>query len=152
MAVRSTIPPDWPDRVRLVGVELDVDPGGSARVTVSLALPGSPDDAPDGVGTGWGLGHREGRMRAASAATLEALGALGGGRLRITLRGIRAFRAFDTHLVAVSITAEADGEEYRLIGSVGAPEGDLVRGTAMAVLDAVNRVVHRHILSADARS
>ncbi len=152
MALPSTTPPEWPDRVRLVGVDLDVDPGGSARVTVSLALPGSPDGALDGVGTGWGLGHREGLMRASSAATIEALEALGEGRIRLELRGIRAFRAFDTHLVAVSVTARADGDEYRLIGSVGAPGGDLVRGTAMAVLDAVNRVIHRHILSTDSRT
>lgn len=36
---------------------------------------------------------------------------------------------------------EGRGEPYRLIGTVAAPEEDLVRGTVMAVLDAANRVV-----------
>jgi hypothetical protein len=138
--------PAWRDRLRLVDVELQVDAGGSARVSVELGLPGSPDEEPDGVGNGWGLGHREGRMRAAADATLEALAAISGGQLRFELRGIRAFRAFDTHLVAISILAHAPGEDYRLIGSVAAPGGDLVRGTAMAVLDAVNRVLDRHLI------
>ncbi len=138
--------PAWRDRLRLVDVELHVDAGGSTRVSVQLALPGSPDDAPDGMGSGWGLGHREGRMRAAADAALEALAAIGGGRLDFELRGMRAFRAFDTHLVAVSIHARAPGEEYRLIGTVAAPGGDLVRGTVMAVLDAVNRILDRHVI------
>jgi hypothetical protein len=152
MSEHDVSAPSWRDRLRLVDVELQVDAGGSARVSVELALPGSPPGSPDGVGNGWGLGHREGRMRAAADATIEALSAISGGRLSFELRGMRAFRAFDTHLVAVSIHARAPGEEYRLIGSVAAPGGDLVRGTAMAVLDAVNRVLDRHVIRPESGS
>jgi hypothetical protein len=147
MTTSDASSPAWRDRLRLVDVALHVDAGGSARVTVRLALPDSSNTEPDGVGTGWGLGHREGRMRAAADAALEALGQVCGDRLELNLRGIRAFRAFDTHLVAVAITAVAPGEDYRLIGTVAAPDDDLVKGTVMAVLDGVNRVIDRHVIT-----
>lgn len=42
--------------------------------------------------------------------------------------------------------AWSEREPYRLIGTVAAPEEDLVRGTVMAVLDAANRVVEGYAL------
>ena len=82
-------------------------------------------------------------MRAAVEATVRALAPLCEGRLRLELRGVRSLRAFDAVLVIVSLLArpEAGDVPYRLIGSVAAPDEDLVRGTVMAVLDAVNRVM-----------
>ena len=149
MSKQEVQAPRWRERLRLVEVAQEVDPSGNARVEVRLALPGSPDDRPDGVGKGLGLGHREGRMRAASEAALEALTQVARGRLAFELRGMRAFRAFDTHIVAVSLFARAPGEEYRLLGSVAAPDGDLARGTVMAILDGVNRVLDGHLLLSD---
>jgi hypothetical protein len=82
-------------------------------------------------------------MRAAVEATVRALAPLCDGRLRLELRGVRSLRAFDAVLVIVSLIArpEAGDVPYRLIGSVAAPDEDLVRGTVMAVLDALNRVM-----------
>lgn len=82
-------------------------------------------------------------MRAAVEATIRALAPLCEGQLRLELRGVRSLRAFDAVLVIVALLARPEPGEvpYRLIGSVAAPDEDLIRGTVMAVLDAVNRVM-----------
>jgi hypothetical protein len=152
--------PAWRERVQLLDVVLVVTPNGGSEVTVRLGVPGGEQF----TGQGAGLGHREGTMRAAVDATLRALTPLCDGRLRLELRGVRSMRAFDALLMIVALTArvvsDADSDEesargsdrYRLIGTVAAPEEDLVRGTVMAVLDAANRVVEGYALIPGGRS
>ncbi|CAN5697215.1 hypothetical protein BH23GEM11_BH23GEM11_08360 [soil metagenome] len=146
--------PAWRERVELLDVILVVTPSGGSEVTVRLGVPGGERF----TGQGAGLGHREGTMRAAVDATLRALTPLCDDRLRLELRGVRSMRAFDALLMIVALTArvvtDSDSDEesalgsdrYRLIGTVAAPEEDLVRGTVMAVLDAANRVVEGYAL------
>ncbi|TVP47878.1 MAG: hypothetical protein EA350_04100 [Gemmatimonadales bacterium] len=157
---KSTPLPAWRERVELLDVVLVVTPNGGSEVTVHLGVPGGERF----IGQGAGLGHREGTMRAAVDATLRALTPLCDGRLRLELRGVRSMRAFDALLMIVALTAtvvsdpDSDGDSipggdrYRLIGTVAAPEEDLVRGTVMAVLDAANRVVEGYALIPEARS
>lgn len=131
--------PVWRDRLHLVDVVQVVTPSGGSEVAVHLRA----SDGTQSSGQGAGLAHREGTLRAAGEATLRALAPLCEGRLRLELRGVRSLRAFDAVLVIVSLLARPEGGEmpYRLIGSVAAPNDDLVRGTVMAVLDALNRVM-----------
>ncbi len=162
MPTHEPILPHWRERIQLLKVELVVTQSGGSEVTVHL---GTPSGATF-TGHGAGLGHREGTMRATVEATLRALAPLCGDRLHLSLRGTRSLRAFDALLVIVALNARTGpggagrppfdppgdrrGSEaptiYRLIGTVAAPEEDLVRGTVMAVLDAANRVVEGYAL------
>lgn len=151
--------PHWRERIQLLRVEFVVTQSGGSEVTVLLGTPSGEEFR----GQGAGLGHREGTMRATVEATLRALAPLCGDRLHLSLRGTRSLRAFDALLVIVALNARtgparaeasrfdrpgpsSGGSHYRLIGTVAAPEEDLVRGTVMAVLDAANRVVEGYAI------
>lgn len=95
-------------------------------------------------GSSTGLDTPEGRVRAGAVSTLEAAGGVLTGGLELELRGIKVVRAFDSHVVLVSLRGRSDSGQYELIGSTTAPEGDLVEGGVLAVLDAINRILEKY--------
>lgn len=116
---------------------------------------------PDGrccarVRLGWTLGRTfegewegtqtlEGEVRAAAHAALPAVSQATGGRLVFELRGVKAFRAFDSWLVIVSLEGRSDSETRRLLGSYPCPDDNTARGAVIAVLDATNRMVEPYL-------
>ena len=90
----------------------------------------------------------EGDLRAAAAATLDALHGASGTAHRFTLLGVKNVRAFDQHVLLVQLgvaapagAAAGDGPT-RLVGCAAAAE-DLMRAAVFAVLNASNRVLWR---------
>jgi hypothetical protein len=87
----------------------------------------------------------EGEIRAAALAALPAVAQATGGRLSFELRGVKAFRAFDSWLVVVSLEGRSDTEIRRLLGSYPCPDDNTARGAVIAVLDATNRMVEPYL-------
>lgn len=87
----------------------------------------------------------EGEIRAAALATLPPVSQATGNRLTFELRGAKAFRAFDSWVIVVSLNARSDSETRRLMGSYPCPDENTARGAVMAVLDATNRIMERYL-------
>jgi hypothetical protein len=85
-----------------------------------------------------------GDLRAAAAATLDALHRASRTEHRFSLMGVKSVRAFDRHVVLVQVglaaAAGSAGRPTQLVGSAFA-DGDLMRATVLAVLNASNRVL-----------
>jgi hypothetical protein len=82
-------------------------------------------------------------LRVAAEAALRALEQFAEGELAFELIGVKAIRAFDANVVIVSVANRKAGPQ-RLLGSC-LVEGDPVRGAAVAVLSATNRVMGNFI-------
>ena len=76
-------------------------------------------------------------------ASLATVHQIAGGVVEAELVGVKAVRAFDAWVVIASVRATAQGRDYRLIGAKACDEDDLTRGAAIAVLDALNRVLEK---------
>lgn len=137
-----TSPAPYPDtpRLRVDRVDYAAGPDGTGSVEVQLSWRDRR-----WAGHGRGLMTREGDLRMGADATLEAVASSTDGRFAPTLGGIKAIRAFDAWLVIVSLEVDVDGEHLRLLGAQAADGGDLVRGSVLAVLDALNRVLERQL-------
>lgn len=130
------------ERPRLRVAQVDYRPGADGRGDVDVTL---EHGGRRWTGTGRGLTTREGHLRMGAEATLGAVTDSTAGSFRPELGGIKALRAFDSWLVIVSIEVDDAGRHLRLLGAEAAEGGNLVRGAVLAVLDAVNRVLERHL-------
>lgn len=124
------------DRPRFTDFRFQRLPNGRCRATVTL---GWRDRNPI-EGTADGVTSPSGELRCAAEACINAL-AEGHAERRFELLGVKAIRAFDANVVIVSLGTQ-NGSNQRLVGSVLASE-DVVRGAALAVLHATNRVITR---------
>ena len=129
-----------PPRIRFVALRVSRAASGRCRAEVEL-------EAVDGrtvVGAADVQAIAEGDLRAAAAATLDALhqaGPAGTAAPRFTLLGVKSVRAFDQHVLLVQVGVEPGvGRPARLVGSAFA-DADLMRATVLAVLNASNRVL-----------
>lgn len=136
----SASPPASGPRLRLLRVERVPSPDGYARARVALEWNGERH-----VGEAQGVLTREGDLRTGAEATLKAVTAATGGRLRLGLIGIKAVRAFDSWIVICSVEARGGERHWKLIGARSTDAEDMVRGAATAILDALNRVVELHL-------
>jgi hypothetical protein len=127
-------------RVRFDRVEHYRFPDGRARIMVHLEWEGQMH-----VGTAIGVDTLEGGLRSCAQATLEAALRATGHPLRLNLGGIKAVRAFDAWIVICVIRGESESRSYQLLGSCAAPGEDTVRGAAISVLDALNRVLEKYV-------
>ncbi|MSR36072.1 MAG: hypothetical protein EXR95_05425 [Gemmatimonadetes bacterium] len=59
--------------------------------------------------------------------------------------GINLVREFDAWIVITALRATSSERSYRLLGSSEAPGDDTTRGSALSVLDAVNRVLQKYL-------
>jgi len=129
------------ERLRFAFLEYEDFPNGRCRARVVLEWTGEVRFE----GTSEGTSTMEGGLRAGAEATLLAAGRAAGEEVTLSLRGVKAIRAFDTWLVVVSVLGKSDKETYRLMGAYPCPDDDRVRGAAMAILDATNRVLSRFV-------
>lgn len=85
-----------------------------------------------------------GDIRLGAEAAIRALEIFTEGRLRFELIGVKIVRAFDANIVITSLIQNGDDGPDRLLGCYLA-EGDQVRGAALSVLNATNRVLGNFI-------
>ncbi len=129
------------ERLRFESLHYEDFPDGRCRARVVLEWTGGVrfEGASEGTST------LEGKLRAGAQATLQAASRAAGKEVSLSLRGVKAIRAFDAWLVVVSVLGKSDKETYRLMGAYPCPDDDTVRGAAMAILDATNRVLSRFV-------
>lgn len=127
-------------RLRVARIERSPSPEGYATVRVGLDLRGERH-----TGESQGVLTREGDLRSGAEATLRAVASATAGKIRFSLLGIKAVRAFDSWIVITSVDARADDQHYKLIGARTVQAEDMVHGAVLSVLDALNRVVELHL-------
>lgn len=125
-------------RLRFLELRFHPFPDGEGRVSVRMEWRGEEIE-----GESRGIATREGLLRMAAAASLDTVRRMAGDALEAELRGVKAVRAFDAWVVIVSVRARAGERDYRLLGAKACDEEELTRGSAIAVLDALNRVLEK---------
>lgn len=135
-------------RLRFESFEVEDFPNGRCRARVVLEWTGEVRFE----GTSEGSSTLEGGLQVGAQATLQAASKAAGEEVSLSLRGVKAIRAFDAWLVVVSVRGRSDKETYRLLGAYPCPGDDTVRGAAMAILDATNRVLPRFIREEEVRA
>jgi hypothetical protein len=124
-------------RVKFAGLDRIAD-RGDVRIRVTLEW--------DGVlhhGEAVNEGGELIELRTAAAAALNALENLLGELLHIKLVGVKQVKAFDAELMVVALYRTGESPQ-RLVGSVSAA-GDPRRAAAIAVLNALNRVLGNYL-------
>ncbi len=126
-------------RLRFLEVVFEPRPDGRAKVSVRMEWRGREIQ-----GDAEGIATREGDLRMGAQASLETIHQVAAGVVEAELVGVKAVRAFDAWVVIASVRARAGEREYRLLGAKACDdEGELMRGSAIAVLDALNRVLEK---------
>ena len=83
-------------------------------------------------------------LRVAAEAALRAIEIFSDNALQFELLGVKSIRAFDASVIIVSIVVKRGDGPRKLLGSC-LVEDDPVRGAAVAVLNATNRVLGNFI-------
>lgn len=130
------------ERLRFQDFQLVRQPNGRTAVSVEMDWTRGRSYR----GSAEGNQTLEGEVRAAAEATLQAVSGATDHRLEMGLRGAKAVRVFDSWVVVVIIRGSLDGEFQRLLGAYPCPDEDTPRGAVMAVLDATNRILGRHLV------
>jgi hypothetical protein len=134
-------------RVRFESCEVETFPDSRCRCRVTLKW----SDGAQYSGEAEGTETQQGRLRLGALACLRAAEAATGGRLVLELRGVKSVRAFDASVVIVSVRGRSADERYELLGSATSPDIEAeaargsVRGAALAILDATNRVLGKFV-------
>jgi hypothetical protein len=113
-------------------------PAGRCVVQVELEYDGKRF-----VGRTEGQSSPIGDLRLGAEAAMQAVEAFAAGGLGLELMGVKLVRAFDANVVIVSVT-QRTARGTRLVGCYLA-DRDSVRGAALAVLNATNRVLGNYI-------
>ncbi|MEP6620636.1 MAG: hypothetical protein ABJE47_15030 [bacterium] len=87
-----------------------------------------------------------GDTRLGAEAAIRALEAFTEQAITFELVGVKVVRAFDANVVIASMIQHGDEGPERLLGCY-LTDGDLVRGAALAVLNATNRVLTNFIVA-----
>lgn len=134
---------DEPRRERLSfeDFELSRFPNGMSRVSVRMEWTRGRSFS----GESDGNQTLEGEVRAAAQAALSAAEGATNGEIDLELRGAKAMKVFDSWVVVVMVKAWAEGGPLKLLGAYPCPGEDTPRGAVMAVLDATNRLLQRHL-------
>lgn len=112
----------------------------SGRITALVAL--------EFAGKKW-TGRAEGQsspigdLRLGAEAAMRAVEDFVEGSLGLELMGVKLIRAFDSNVVIVSVT-QRSARDVKLVGCYLADE-DSMRGAALAVLNATNRVLGNYL-------
>ena len=128
------------ERLRFTGFALTRSPSG--QVTCEVALEWAPGEAI--VGRAQGQASPAGDARLGADAAIRALETFTQGTITFELVGVKVVRAFDANVVIASLIQRGDAGPDRLLGCYLA-DGDMVRGAALAVLNATNRVLGNYI-------
>lgn len=129
-------------RVRLTEVTRTSEPEGRSRITVSLDWEGRTH-----TGSAVGGAVEAMELRTAASAALEALSSVLARPVGARVVGAKTLRAFDVELVVVSVVRDDPNERY-LVGAVPRTPV-LIRAAAMALLQALNRVLARELAPAE---
>ena len=116
----------------------------AGRVTCQVTLEFGPGEQITGEVSG--QASPAGDTRLGAEAALRALETFTEETLKFELIGVKVVRAFDANIVITSLIQRGDDGPDRLLGCYLA-EGDLVRGAALSVLNATNRVLANFILA-----
>ena len=130
------------ERLRFYKFEFERTRAGQVTCEVTLEF------GPGELSTGKVAGQASpaGDTRLGAEAAIRALETFTGGAVTFELIGVKVVRAFDGNIVITSLMQHGDEGPERLLGCYLA-EGDLVRGAALSVLNATNRVLGNFILS-----
>jgi hypothetical protein len=131
-------PPVKTDRLRFGSFSFTRSPAGRCTVQVELEHGGKRF-----VGRTEGQSSPIGDLRLGAEAAMQAVESFAQGRLGLELMGIKLVRAFDANVVVVSCT-QRSSRETRLVGCYLA-DRDPVRGSALAVLNATNRILGNYL-------
>lgn len=129
------------ERLRFSEFSFERTPAG--RVTCQVTLQFSDEMISGQVA---GQASPAGDTRLGAEAAIRALEAFTDKAIRFELIGVKVVRAFDANVVITSLIQHGDDGPERLLGCYLA-DGDLVRGAALSVLNATNRVLSTYILS-----
>ena len=130
------------ERLRFSSFSLDRTPAGGVTCRVTLEFgPGEQV-----TGEVRGQASPAGDTRLGAEAAIRALEAFTERAITFELIGVKVVRAFDANVVITSLVQNGDEGPDRLLGCYLA-EGDLVRGAALAVLNATNRVLGTYFLT-----
>jgi hypothetical protein len=127
------------ERLRFADFSFTRTPSGQCSAEVSLEWDGS-------IFSGRSIGQSSplGDFRVSAEAALRALEDFAKGAMHFELLGIKHVRAFDSNLLIVSVSLREEERVTRLVGCYLA-ETDTRRGSAMAVLNATNRVLGNYL-------
>lgn len=128
------------ERLRLRDVTFTRTPSGHGHASVELEWL----DGLRVVGTADGQSSSMADLRLSALAAIGAIENFSEGRLRFELVGVKAMRVFDANIVIVSLQVLEGADVHRLLGS-HLTEGDAVRSSAIAVLNATNRLLGNYI-------
>jgi hypothetical protein len=128
------------ERLRFTGFALTRSPSG--QVTCEVSLEWAPGETI--VGRAQGQASPAGDARLGADAAIRALESFTEGTITFELVGVKVVRAFDANVVIASLIQRGDAGPDRLLGCYLA-DGDMVKGAALAVLNATNRVLGNYI-------
>ena len=130
------------ERLRFSNFVFERTPSGQVNCLVTLEF--CPGELISGKISG--QASSAGDVRLGAEATIRALESFTEGSISFDLIGVKVVRAFDANIVISSLMQRGDDGPERLLGCYLA-EGDLVRGAALSVLNATNRVMANFILT-----
>ena len=128
------------ERLRFTGFSYTRSPSG--QVTCEVSLEWAPGETV--IGRVQGQASPAGDARLGAEAAIRALESFTEGTISFELVGVKVVRAFDANVVIASLIQKGDSGPDRLLGCYLA-DGDMVRGAAIAVLNATNRVLGNYI-------
>ena len=126
------------ERLRFGSFTFTRSPAGRCIVQVELEYNGQRF-----VGKAEGQSSPIGDLRLGAEAAMQAVESFAQGVLGLELMGVKLVRAFDANVVIVSCT-QRSARGTRLVGCYLA-DRDAVRGAALAVLNATNRVLGNYL-------
>lgn len=129
---------------RLRFSDFTFDRSRAGQVTCRVTLEFGPNEVI--LGQVAGQASPAGDIRLGAEAAIRALETFTDGTVTFELIGVKVVRAFDANIVITSLIQHGDEGPERLLGCYLA-EDDLVRGAALSVLNATNRVLGNFILT-----
>ena len=132
--------PSRSDRLRFGSFSFTRSPAGRVIAQIELEHEGKQY-----VGRAEGQSSPVGDLRLGADAAMHAIEAFSQGGLGLELMGVKLVRAFDANVVIVSCT-QRTARGTRLVGCYLA-DRDAVRGAALAVLNATNRVLGNYLFT-----
>jgi hypothetical protein len=126
------------ERLRFGSFTFTRSPAGRCVVQVELEYAGERF-----VGKCEGPSSPIGDLRLGAEAAMQAVESFSQNGLGLELMGVKLVRAFDANVVIVSCT-QRSARATRLVGCYLA-DSDAVRGAALAVLNATNRVLGNYL-------
>ena len=128
-------------RLRFEDVTVEVTSSGHCKVAVSLEWSGRVVE-----GAAQRLDTHQGRIQAAASATVRAALLATGSGIEFEIAGVKSVRAFDGWVVIMRVNASIGATSHRLLGSSSCErDSELPRAAALAMLDASNRLLERHV-------